>query len=179
MKAKTYALIIMSSLLLIGGNINSAQAGDGSPVGPGAKQLAPAPKVVIAASRVLKTTKIVSDNALIAVGAGFQPIDPASTVNCPGAFGTTCTLGAEQNVQVRGAAAGRWAICTQVDGFFLAEPLCPFLGSVPADGSFVAGSFAQSARGLTPGLHTVQTFLYTDGGADLSIYNIAYRIYKQ
>lgn len=176
MKIKKYTLVMMSVLIFAG--VNSVQAGDNSPVGPGHK-LMPVPAVVVSSGRVLKQSHIVSDTAIVTVGAGFQPIHAALVINCPGTVGTTCTLGAEQNVQVRGASAGRWAICTQVDGFFLSQPSCPFLGSVPTDNSFIAGSFAQSATNLSIGAHTVQTFLYTDGGGDLSIYNITYRIYKK
>ena len=68
-------------------------------------------------------------------------------------------------------------ICTQVDGAFMAEPLCPFLGVVPSDGSFLAGSFAQSKTGVSVGNHTVQSFLFTNNGGSRNIYEIVYRVY--
>jgi len=176
MKIKTFSLVTVAALTLMGAAISSVQANEGSPVGPNDKQLAPAAPLVISAKRVLKSTTIVSDNAFTAVAGGFQPIHGPITMTCPGTG--TCTLEAAQNVQVQGAGGGAWAICTQVDGFFVSEPSCPFLGSVPTDGSFGAGSFAQSASNLGPGNHTVQSFIFTSGAANLSIYNIVYRIYK-
>lgn len=114
------------------------------------------------------------------VGPGFQPVDAPTRVTCvTPAFvrGASCTLEADQNVQVTGSAPNnRWAICTQVDGVFALEPTCPFLGIVPTT-PFQAGSFMQTMTGLDPGPHTVQTFLYSDAGANRSIYTLVYRIY--
>jgi len=85
---------------------------------------------------------------------------------------------AHQNVQVRGTAVdNNWAICTQIDGVDMSEPYCPFLGQVPTT-HYGAGSFTQSQTGLALGTHTLQTFIYTEYGADLGIYEITYRSYK-
>ena len=125
--------------------------------------------------RVLKVTARSQGGAIVAVPSGFQPIDGVTTLHCPGT--TTCTFEADQNVQVRGSTANNaWAICTQVDGAYMTQPSCPFLGNVP-NGFFGAGSFVQTQTGLSAGNHTVQTFLYTDDGADRSIYTILYRVY--
>jgi hypothetical protein len=148
-------------------------AADNSPVASKSSQASKAP--VTTPSLVLIRNKMVFDNATVPVGAGFQPIDPGVTLVCP--FGASCVITAEQNVQVRGAAASnRWAICTQVNGVFMSEPLCPFLGFVPV-GSFGANSFEQH-RSIGPGTHFIRTFLFTDFGADRSIYHLEYSIYR-
>ena len=133
----------------------------------------------VTSKRKLKGNYISQDNSLASVGAGFQPIDALTTINCPSTTGTsTCTIEADQHLQVSGSTtANRWAICTQVDGAFMAEPLCPFLGDVPSNGSFTSGSFAQSKTGVSVGNHTVQSFLFTDNGGNRNIYEIVYRVY--
>ena len=59
----------------------------------------------------------------------------------------------------------------------MAEPLCPYLGYV-ATGFLESNSFAQSMSGISPGSHSVQTFVYTDSAATRSIYTIIYRVYR-
>jgi len=131
---------------------------------------------IVTNNRRLFETWISEGNDLVSVGSGFQAIDNPITINCPAS--NSCTFAAEQNLQVDGSVSGnRWAICTQVDGNFMSEPLCPFLGLVSSDGTFIAGSFVQTMHGLSPGTHTVQSFVYTDAGGSRSIYAIVYRVY--
>ena len=134
---------------------------------------------VNAVSRSLKlvTSKISQDSNLVVFPAGFTNIDAVSTLTCPGAA-ANCVIVATQNVQIRSATAGNnWAICTKVDGFFLNNPPCPFLGPPPA-GTFAANSFAQSSGALVPGVHSVQTALFCNAVCDRSIYEITYSIYR-
>jgi hypothetical protein len=132
---------------------------------------------ILTAPRKLVKTTTSFDNAIAAKAAGFQAIDALSVVNCPAAA-ANCLIEAEQNVQVNGTAANnRWAICTQVDGVFMGQPSCPFLGVIPTGSVFVAGSFKQHQQ-VAPGNHTVRTFLFTDFGGNLSIYHIDYAVYK-
>ena len=42
----------------------------------------------------------------------------------------------------------------------------------------IAGSFAQNNTTVRPGTHTVRTFLFTDFGADRSIFEIQYQLYR-
>ena len=67
---------------------------------------------------------------------------------------------------------------TQVDGVFMAQPICAYYGAIPLDGTFVAGSFAQNATPVAAGAHKVWSFLYTGSGADCSIHEIQYQIYR-
>jgi hypothetical protein len=169
-------------LVTVWGGLGAAQPGGSR--GHSLKGASPltgkvSPQVPLPVSGVkrLLRSRISWDNNLVAVGSGFVAIDAATTINCIST--STCTYEAEQNVQVQNSIAGnKWAICTAVDGNFMAQPLCPFLGILPADSSFVGGSFAQTMSGLAPGGHSVQTFIYTDSGANLSIYEITYRVYR-
>jgi hypothetical protein len=162
--------------LSVGSLSASAQAADASPT-PG-QQLQQIVPMNTTGVELLVSSRGQYGNNLVAVSSGFQAIDVATTVVCPAS--TRCVIRAEQNVQVRGTVAGnKWAICTQVDGNFMAQPSCPFQGVIPSDGTFVAGSFAQNKTGVTPGTHTVQTFLFTDAGADRSIYEIQYQVYRR
>jgi hypothetical protein len=129
------------------------------------------------ANRVLKKSYINSDSGLVAVGAGFQAVDGPTNVNCPGTSGV-CVIEADQHLQViSGVSGNRWAICTAVDGNFMADPLCPFLG-IATTSNFEARSFTQTQHGVSFGNHTVQTFVYSDAGLSRSIYEITYRVYK-
>lgn len=153
----------------------SAQAGSSLKSSPvSASQLADT-FITVGPPHTLKKTTVNQASGLVAKGAGFAALDAPTPVTCPG-LGGTCLIAADQNVQVVGAAGGRWAICSQVDGAFM-NPPCPFLGVVPATGAFVAGAFSQNAT-VGVGAHSVQTFVYTDGAASMSIYNINYRVYK-
>ena len=158
--------------LSVGSLSTGAQAAGASPA-PGSGVL---PQTTTGVQTLL-VSRVQWGNSLVAVGSGFQPIDTATTLTCPAT--RRCTIRVEQNVQVRGSAASnRWAICTQVDGVFMGQPNCPFLGVIPSDGTFVAGSFAQNDTTVSAGAHTVRTFLFTDFGADRSIFEIQYQLYR-
>ncbi|HTZ96971.1 MAG TPA: hypothetical protein VMB18_11270 [Terriglobales bacterium] len=173
--------VFLSTILVIAGAFaalsaapsRSAQAKtvSGSPLGNVSRAL---PQDLIF-NRKLQSTSQSYSNSLTSVGSGFVPIDSPLTFKCPAGG---CTVSAEQNVQVSGTVAGnKWAICTFVDGNEMQQPLCPYLGYVSSDGSYVAGSFVQNMSSVPAGNHTLQTQLYTDDGANLSIYNIVYRLY--
>jgi hypothetical protein len=125
--------------------------------------------------RKLKFTAISSGNLGATVPAGFAPVDAATNLRCPGT--RTCTFEADQNLQVFSSTSTAWAICTSVDGNFMAEPSCPYLGLAGGTGFFQTGTFAQSMSGITPGTHSVQTFVYSDNGLDVYNYAFVYHIY--
>jgi hypothetical protein len=127
-------------------------------------------------NKALKKTYIAADGGSQALPGGFTVIHAPLGVTCPG--GGTCTIEVHQNVQVAGSAGGAWAICSKVDGAYLTNPSCPFLGRTPSDGSFEARSFVQTGSGLAAGAHVVVTEVYTSGAATRYNYEITYRIYK-
>lgn len=155
----------------------SAQAGNANLSSPAAGMQFAASDgfATVGPPHVLKKTIVNQDSAVVGIPGGFAALDSPTTVVCPGTSGN-CLIAADQNVQVVGSGAGRWAICSQVDGLFM-NPPCPFLGRVPTNGDFVAGAFSQNAT-VSAGSHTVQTFVFTDAAGSKSIYNINYRVYK-
>jgi hypothetical protein len=177
---KRLKLVICASLvvmLVAAYAVISVQAGNPAQNSPVSSTRAEQPDTVLP-NRTLAKTYMSYDNGLVAVAAGFQPIDSPTTVLCPGTSGT-CTIVAEENLQLSGTTAGnRWAICLFVDGTQASQPNCPFLGFVTSDGSYAANSFSQAFSGLSFGSHTVQSFVYTDSGANRSIYSIHYRVYR-
>ena len=149
------------------------------PVPPDAQSRAEADAAnapVTTVKKVLKHSRFVSENVAAAIGSNFQPMTDVITINCPAPGG--CLLEVDQHANVRGTTVNnRWAICTKVDGVFMTAPTCPFLGVIPSNNFFVAGAFAQT-KGISPGDHAVQTFIFTDTGGTRGIYQVTHRIYK-
>jgi hypothetical protein len=174
MRSFTKLVVAGFLALSVGSWSSGTQAADSGPtVGQQLHQVVP---MLTTGVETLLNSRSQFGSDLVTLGSGFQAIDAGTTLTCPA--GKKCLIRAEQNLQVRGSAASnRWAICTQVDGVFMAKPSCPYQGLVPADGTYVAGSFAQNAT-VGAGVHTLRTFLYTDAGADRSIYEVQYQIYR-
>ena len=153
-------------------NPKTAEAG---PAVNNAPQIAPAG--LIFNRKLTSTTQSWDCCSTVAIDPGFVALDNPVNFTCP--KGGTCTVSAEQNVQVSGStSANRFAVCTEVDGSIIQEPSCPYLGTVPSDGSFITGSFVQNMSSVSAGNHTLQTFVYTDNGGNRAIFNITYRLYR-
>ena len=171
-----FALMTVAGFLTAGTSVSAQAGNDRSPTA----SVGSNSKAARAVTRRLKLyqTRISSECCgIVAVAGGFQPLDGTSTLPCP-AVAVDCVIVAEQNVQMRSATAGNnWAICTQVDGVFLTNPSCPFLGPPAFLSTFITNSSAQSSGALAPGAHNVQTFIYTDAAADRGIYEITYSLY--
>lgn len=171
-------------LMLVVGSASSAPAAKGSSgdlgaPGPTAAQGKASEGKVSPEMQIrglkLRSTALSAGNLGATVPAGFVALDAPLVLNCPGH--TTCTFAAEQNVQVKGSTSSNgWAICTKVDGNYMSEPSCPFLGYTGST-FYVGGSFSQSQTGFTPGNHTVQTEVYSSNGMDVYNYAINYRVY--
>ena len=88
-----------------------------------------------------------------------------------------CTLEVEETVNVGNmtVASNYWALGGRVDGSGL--PNWSWTGTVPSDESWVQGAFNQSIP-LTPGSHTVQSFIMSTDGVQLGVYHVNYRIYE-
>lgn len=176
---RTIAGVGVIGLMVVAGSAASAPAANtehGRPASPfspvAAGQLKVQPPTVLTA-RHLKSTALSTGSSGVTAGPGFAAIDQVTTLRCPGT--KTCTFEADQNVEASGSwDNNRWGICTKVDGTYM--PYCPYLGYL-TNGGFQAGSFIASMSGLSPGSHSVQTFIYTDDGAQIDIYAILYRVY--
>ncbi len=111
----------------------------------------------------------------VTYAAGFTAVDAANNVVCPGTAGN-CLISADQWAQIgANASGGRVAICFYVDGASVNG--CYFNGEMLASGNYAMFSVSQ---GITVpfGTHTVQTFVYTDGGGFGGYFNANYRVYK-
>ena len=179
MKKSLKFAVLVVSVCLIGGALITASAQatksqSASPVNVGSQKH---PQTVIFNRKLASTSQSWDCCSIVSIGSGFVALDNPLDFTCPS--GGTCTVSAEENVQVRGTTSGnKWAICAAVDGSFMAEPDCPYLGIIPSDNSFLAGSFVQNTSNVAPGHHTLQTFVYTDNGGDRGVYNITYRLYR-
>ena len=101
-------------------------------------------------------------------------IDGLTTIKCPW---PGCTLEIEQNVQIGNVnyADNTWYLYVDVDGSqFLAGEA---IGQTPLDSDYATGTLIQSGT-LTPGTHTVQSFVLSVKGLYLSNYHIDYRVYR-
>ncbi|HTZ97428.1 MAG TPA: hypothetical protein VMB18_13585 [Terriglobales bacterium] len=128
--------------------------------------------------QLLSTTQSYGDSSGYNSGGKLVPVDSPLKFTCPS--GSTCTVSAEQHLQVGGNAVtgNTFAICTEVDGTQMSQPPCPTLGEIPTDGSYVAGSFTQNMDNVQPGTHTLQTFFFTPSPAFAVYYDFTYRLYK-
>jgi len=111
-------------------------------------------------------------------GSTSTPIDAQLTVLCPGTSGT-CTIQADMWVENGGQTStlDGVGIRLYVDGKAAPDALYS-VGETPSDGSYVQSSSSQAVTGLAHGNHTVQTYFYSDNGANVAYYNSTYRVYK-
>jgi len=109
----------------------------------------------------------------------YTPIDSQLTVACPGTSGT-CTIQADMWIGNGNAnfSGNVNAICLYVDGS-PASADCNFVtGVTPSDFSFLNASTSQGVSGVPHGNHTVQTYFFSEHGADVGYYNTNYRVCK-
>jgi hypothetical protein len=69
----------------------------------------------------------------------------------------------------------RLAICLNIDGNYNA---CPFMDDGHSNGSYTTGTATGYLTGLSAGVHTVQTFLYTSTSTTIEDLNIEYHSYS-
>jgi len=107
---------------------------------------------------------------------GYNAIDSATTVSCPGTSGT-CLIQADQWVQWIVPSNDDIGIWLLVDGSDVNG--CPINSSVATlTGSYTVNTFSQG-KTVPFGNHTVQTFVYDNsGGTVLAFYNINYNVFK-
>jgi hypothetical protein len=109
-------------------------------------------------------------------GETYLALDSPTTIKCPFFPPGGCTLEIEQSVAVGGvdSTGNWWGPFVKVDGSFTSYS--PPVGETPTDYSFVLATSNQSTT-LTPGKHTVQSFVYSYDGLHVDSYHITYRVY--
>jgi hypothetical protein len=113
----------------------------------------------------------------------FKGVDSPRKVECPGTSGK-CTIAANMWVQtgLSSTSPNNYAVCLFVDGVNVdssnSSNGCHFTEDTPSTGSFVEGSELNQLSGVSPGLHTVQTFLFSNNGTPVYNFNISYQVYK-
>jgi hypothetical protein len=104
---------------------------------------------------------------------GNTPLDAQTTIKCPGL--KACSLHTVAQVQwLPSVTAGEWDICVMVDGHFI-NKACYFQGTVSMANGFVSGTDLENWA-MTPGTHTVQSFIYTEQVGTVASYQIDYMI---
>jgi hypothetical protein len=112
--------------------------------------------------------------------AGYAQLDDATTVTCP-VGGGSCLIEFDQFVEIGSSATdNRWAICSQLDGVFVSAPNCPYQGYADFGGNYFykVGSSFQFAGSVSPGTHTVQTFVNSDYGLAVGGWSLKYQVYQ-
>jgi len=101
-------------------------------------------------------------------------VDNPTTFKC--CYPKGCTLEIEQSMQVGGVSyvSNLWAPIVKLDGGYLAYS--PWVGETPTDGFYVLATSNQSIQ-VTPGTHTVQSFVISIYGLNLYNFHINYRVY--
>jgi hypothetical protein len=176
--AKRSAVVMLGLALVAGGGASALAAGHAlshdSAASPEAAGVTDSRSSIATATQLEDTTIVQSDDEVV-IPSGKHQLGAVVTLTCPGA--TTCTLEADQYVQLTGTADNnRWAVCTHVDGQILTEPMCPYLGLVP-NGFYGTGSYVQTMTGLTPGTHKVKTVVIAKRGARVTSHVAVYRMY--
>ncbi|HEY1260117.1 MAG TPA: hypothetical protein VGF34_12800 [Stellaceae bacterium] len=130
-------------------------------------------------SHVLLSTILLQDspnpNLKLPKGKTTYNFTSVVFITCPVAV---CTLEIEAMVQAgqNKTAGNLWYICADIDDKSI-SPTCPYQGTLPTNGSFVAGHYAWSTS-LKKGMHTVSPNAFVTAPAGLASYHLAYRLYK-
>jgi hypothetical protein len=106
-----------------------------------------------------------ASGSLHSLAAGWNPIDPVTTIKCPGT--KPCTVFISTNAQVASSDSGTlWALCTYIDGSTLANGSCYYQSLATSTGSWISGTELSNLT-VSPGSHTIQTDIYASS-ANLS-----------
>ena len=109
-------------------------------------------------------------------GGAYTWEDIGTPVHCAYA---TCTINATMNANAgfNSTSANNWGLCLIVDSSIFDPYGCPYLGSIPVDGSFAAASTTQSVQ-VARGTHKAAVYVYSDYGMYFGEYQNTYRIYR-
>lgn len=135
--------------------------------------------LALAQSHSLKGTYFVPGDAPQTIPANqWTAVGPEIDIVCPGS--SRCTIEAVQSIQIPGPVAdGNYFLFDfRLDGLLLDPVIDQEIGEIPTNGSFLTLSATEFLGNLSPGKHTVQTFLYSLDGTPVSVSNTTYRVYN-
>ena len=138
--------------------------GTGGHAGPGASSTTNAHKLVAV---VIDTGS--PDLSLV---PGFNTVD-STTATCAK---PSCTISVNIATEAGGQSStgNLWAACAVVDGNYAANG-CPYLGELPADGSY-ASNFARQTFAVARGSHSVSFQIYVINAAVAGLYDVQYQV---
>jgi hypothetical protein len=177
MKKLLVALLILSLVAFVAAPV----AAQDSPAGATVSAADVTPAVVLANKKATKHTFDAAHTGLIANTPNtFVPIDAAKVVSCGTA---TCIIEAEITVQVCPVGSDVVPIAYQfrVDGAAqLGSGLFNNVMDNAENGVYCDQGHARlvTTASLSPGNHTVQSFIYSGGTSNRNYYNIRYSQYK-
>jgi hypothetical protein len=134
----------------------------------------PATLPLFAVKEVLKGSFFAWSTGSTSLASGFNAVGEPFRFKCPSL--KHCTLEAQEFFQAStGTSGNRWAFCAQVDGNYMNQPGCAYVGTIQVT-TYGAATAAEAAT-VSPGAHTVQMFIYADAAATLANWRVTYRLY--
>ena len=187
MRKKSFSLVLLMLLMATAISLGAQELGQNGP-NP-SPQVQPSfgasPRngvgnnIQIGGSHTLYATYAKYNNTVTFKPSGYAQLDDATTVTCPGP--SSCLIEFDQFVEVGGSGSDNpWAIWSALDGNLVSEPDGPWQGYVNFGGNYFwkTGSGFQFAGGVSPGQHTVQTYVYSQDGVEVGIWALKYQVYQ-
>jgi len=118
------------------------------------------------------------NNTVTSEPSGYAQLDNGISVTCPGP--TSCLIEFDEFVEIGGNGSDNpWAICATLDGNFVSQPDCPWLGYANFGGNYYwkSASGFQFAGGVSPGRHTLQTYVRSQQGLTVGDWALKYQVY--
>jgi hypothetical protein len=157
----------------------------GAPAGPSSavssNQTAPAAQAASSAAKkqTLLGTYVESGNG---AGETLAPetsvaLDPVNKLTCPA--GETCTITATISVQLvdhNKDVSNLYCMPWELDGSDAGEQ-APFVGETLTDGLLSGSTWTDQQSGVSAGKHNVQSFVFTQKGANLASWTVTYNLY--
>jgi hypothetical protein len=177
--------VVTSAVVLGVTGLGSDVFAAGAPAGPSSavssNQTTPAAQAAASGAKkqTLLGTYVESGNG---AGETLAPetsvaLDPVNKLTCPS--GTTCTITATISVQLvdhNKDASNLYCMPWQLDGNDAGEQ-GPFVNETSTDGLLNGATWTDQQSGVATGKHTVQSFVFTQKGANLASWTVTYDIY--
>jgi hypothetical protein len=178
MKSQKMNLTIAVAILLAFSTLSFAQTNGASAVNLKNQNGVEEESAQTIAATVLKKTYISSGSPFLSVpGDTFTPLDPGTTVTCPGPGTCTLVVDAWATSGGNSAAGNNRALVLYVDGVASGFGGA-FLGEDATDGSFSAMTDLDAPVKIKAGKHTVSISAFSVLGDTVAFYRTIYKVYK-